>query len=127
MRILTVLYLAAVAVLCFANFGSLSEMPRSFLGIPTDKLVHFAMFLPFPALAFFSFDFKRMGVLKTLIYLALLFGIGCFLAWGTEFIQSKLPYRSMDPDDFSADRIGLACGALIAFFIQLFSRKRTNA
>ncbi|MBP5720537.1 MAG: VanZ family protein [Bacteroidales bacterium] len=122
-RILTVVYLVAVAVLCFANFGSEREMPLSILGIPTDKIAHFLMFLPFPVVAFFSFPLKKAGVLKSILLIVAMFVVGCLLAWGTEYVQSKLPYRTMDPADFKADGLGLICGSVGTFLIRLFSKK----
>ena len=126
-RVLTFLYLGVVALLCFANFSHLPDMQRSFLGIPTDKIVHFLMFLPFPVLAFWSLVKRRRTVVATLLILACLYVVGCLLAWGTEYVQGMLPYREMDMSDFKADRIGLACGSLIAFIIQLFSFKKADA
>ena len=126
-RVITVLYLAAVAFLCFANFSKMPDVPRTFFGIPADKLVHFAMFLPFPVLAFFSLWPKRPGVLNTLLAIVLLFALGCLMAWGTEYYQGMLPYRTMDPADFNADRIGLICGSIITFIVQLFAHKKTDA
>ena len=117
-RILTVLYLIAVAVLCFSNFSHMSEMPRTVFGLPADKVVHFVMFLPFPVLSYFSFDVRKA---------VCMFALGCVLAWGTELIQSRIPYRSMDPADFKADRIGLICGSLVSFFILLLKHKKNNA
>lgn len=122
-RILTLLYLAAVAVLCFANFGSVRDVPLSFFGIPTDKIVHFLMFLPFPLVAFFSFPLKKAGVGRSILIIICLFVFGCLFAWGTEFVQSKLPYRTMDPDDFKADAAGLICGSVVTFLVRLFSKK----
>lgn len=126
-RIFTLLYLAVVALLCFANFSQLPEVQQYFLGIPADKLVHFLMFLPFPILAFWSLAKKRTGVVKTLLVLAGLYALGCLIAWGTEYVQGLLPYREMDMADFKADRIGLACGSIIAFIIQLFTFRRADA
>ena len=118
-RVLTLLYIIAVAVLCFAKFSAMPPSPVSIFGIPADKVVHFLMFLPFPI--------RRGGVVKTILVLVAVFIVGCALAWGTEYIQGKLPYRSMDPADFGADRLGLLCGSIIAFFIKLFSHKKINA
>lgn len=126
-RILTVLYLVAVALICFLNFSGMPDIQKDFLGIPTDKIVHFLMFLPFPFLAYKSLRLTRNGVVKTLLILVALFAVGCFIAWGTEYVQSKLPYRDMDPMDFLADRIGLACGAVATFLIQLFSVPKSDA
>ena len=53
-KIVMLLYVVAVAYLCFANFHKLPEVPKTFLGIPMDKIVHFCMFFPFPILAEWS-------------------------------------------------------------------------
>lgn len=126
-RILTLLYLGAVALICFANFNNLPDVQKTFLGIPTDKIVHFLMFLPFPVLAFWSLRLRRKGVIKTLLILVAIFALGCLIAWGTEYVQGMLPYRDMDMLDFRADRIGLACGSFVTFFIQLFSFRKADA
>ena len=126
-RILTLLYLAAVAVLCFAKFSSLPSVPGNFLGIPTDKIVHFLMFLPFPILALFGFKLKRPAVVKIVLIVVGLFIIGCLLAWGTEYVQGKLPYRNMDPRDFRADSLGLFIGSIMAFLLFVFTVKKANA
>ena len=126
-RILLLLYLGVLALLCFANFSSVPEVQPTFLGIPADKLVHFLMFMPFPSLAFWSLRPRRLSVVKTLLVLVILFAAGCLIAWGTEYVQGLLPYREMDLMDFRADRIGLACGSVIAFLIQLFSSPKADA
>lgn len=126
-RILTLLYIAAVAVLCFAKFSSLPSVPGFFLGIPMDKIVHFLMFLPFPVLALFSFRLRSPKVLTVVLLVVGIFAVGCIMAWCTEIIQGRLPYRTMDPNDFAADRLGLVSGALIAFIISLFTLKKADA
>ena len=40
-RVLTLLYIIAVAVLCFAKFSAMPPSPVSIFGIPADKVVHF--------------------------------------------------------------------------------------
>ncbi len=119
-RILTVLYLVAVGMICFMNVSGLPDIQETFLGIRMDKIVHFLMFLPFPFLTFNSLRPAHRGVAVTLLIIIGLLAVGCLIAWGTEFIQSKLPYREMDTKDFMADFIGLVCGAIATFFIQLF-------
>lgn len=126
-RILTILYLCAIGVLCFANFSNVNEVPRSLFGIPADKIVHFLMFLPFPVLVFFSFRLSGTGVVKSLLLIIAIFAVGCLLAWGTEYVQGMLPYRDMDMEDFKADRIGLASGSMITFFVRLRSRHKADA
>ena len=54
-RILFAVYLAAVAFLCFGQFSSSQDVPMDLWGIPTDKVVHFLMFFPFPLLACLAF------------------------------------------------------------------------
>lgn len=126
-RLLTLLYLAAVAVLCFAKFSSLSSVPGSFLGIPTDKIVHFLMFLPFPVLALLSFELKKPHLLKLVLIVVFLFIMGCLIAWATEYVQGLLPYRDMDPVDFRADRLGLLSGSVISFLLFVFAVRKANA
>ena len=126
-RLLTLLYLAAVAVLCFAKFSSLSSVPGSFLGIPTDKIVHFLMFMPFPVLALLSFELKKPHLFKLVLIVVLLFITGCLLAWATEYVQGLLPYRDMDPKDFRADSLGLFIGSVVSFLIFIFTVKKANA
>ena len=126
-KILTLLYIAAVAVLCFANFSSLPTAPRKILGIDADKVVHFLMFFPFPLLAYLSFPFHKRGLVPTFFIILLIFAIGCGLAGVTEYVQSKLPYRTMDENDFKADLLALLCSSIITFFVWLFLHKRKDA
>ena len=55
-RVAFYLYLIAIAVLCFGKFSDLPSVSNTILGIPTDKVVHFVMFFPFPILAFLAYD-----------------------------------------------------------------------
>ena len=126
-RILTILYLCAIGVLCFANFSGMTDVPETLFGIPADKIVHFLMFLPFPVLVFFSFRLSGTGVVKSLLLIIAIFAVGCLFAWGTEYVQGLLPYRDMDMEDFKADRLGLACGSLITFFVRLLFIHKADA
>lgn len=119
-RILTLIYLIAVGVLCFANFSSIPTAPGSFLGIPADKIIHFLMFAPFPILSWFSLERKGWGVVRSMLVIVLVFAVGCMIAGATEIIQGHLPYRTMDPADFRADMLGLALSSVIAFLIDLY-------
>lgn len=121
-------YLAAVAVLCFGSFSSLPEVSKTFLGIPTDKVVHFCMFFPFPILAFLAYD-KYTGDRRSVIVFGLItFLIGCLLAAGTELGQAFLTdYRTGDSMDFLADFIALFSGSLIATSIDLLKLRHEKA
>lgn len=120
-RILTILYVGLIAWLCFSNMQSLSNVPRSIWGIETDKLVHFAMFLPFPVLAFLCFRTDRMGMGAVVGLIVLIFAAGCLLAWSTEYVQGLLPYRTQDRVDWRADIIALAISSAVMFVISSVS------
>ena len=117
-RILFLLYLCAIAMLCFMHTDKLPDVQKFILGIPTDKVVHFCMFFPFPILAFLSFDRYTETVSRTLLFVGATFLVGILLAVGTEWAQAHLTdYRSGDPLDFLADGLSLLLSsALVAFW-----------
>ena len=119
-RVAFYLYLVAIAVLCFGKFSNMPAVTETILGIPTDKVVHFAMFLPFPILAFLAYD-KFTGTVRSVLLFALVtFLAGCLIAAGTEIGQACLTeYRSGDPGDFVADLLALLTGSVIATWIDL--------
>ena len=119
-RVAFYLYLVAIAVLCFGKFSDMPPVSETFLGIPTDKVVHFFMFFPFPILAFLAYD-KYTGNVKSVLLFALVtFLAGCLVAAGTEIGQALLTeYRTGDPTDFLADITALLSGSVIATWIDL--------
>ena len=124
-RILFFVYVAAVLFLCFGHFDSTPDVPTSFLGIPTDKLVHFGMFFPFPILAFLAFDRYTGTVRSTLLFSGITFLVGILLAFGTEWGQAHLTnYRSGDPMDLTADILALALSCLIVVFWDIRKQKK---
>ena len=122
-RILLVVYLCAVAWLCFGHFSSIPNVKMSYWGIPTDKIVHFLMFFPFPLLAFGGFDKYTTKPWHSFLFVAVLFGIGCLLAGATEIGQGFTQYRSRDPKDFQADGLALAISCLIVLIIDLAKQR----
>ncbi len=126
-RILTLLYIAVVAVICFARFSSLPIFPGKFLGLDADKVVHYLMFLPFPLLAFFSFRYEKRGVVSTILLILCIFVVGALIAGITEYVQGQLPYRTMDINDYKADLLGLFTSCIAVFFVRLFTRPARNA
>lgn len=149
-RVLLVVYLAAVAYVCFAGQGSLPDFGDWKFPIPADKCVHFLLFLPWPILACLSVlpsvvpvgpsaasgsssvmpgsssvmpGSDRASNVRTVVVLLIITIIGCGLAGATEYVQGLLPYRSRDILDFIADCLGLLTGALLFAAFYPFLRK----
>ena len=121
-RIMFLLYIAAVGVLCLIKTDSLPKIPALWLGIPADKIAHFCMFMPFPALAYMS---HMKSLWTTFLTIAVLAAMGAAFAFGTEIMQGQTGYRSYDINDFYADMTGLAAGAVLtAAFVIINSRRR---
>ena len=126
-RILFFLYLVAIAFLCFMHVDKLPEVQKYLFGIPTDKLAHFLMFLPFPILAYLAYDHLTNKVWSAILFALATFVIGCLLAYGTEYVQGRLPYRSMDIKDFKADALALAISSVFVFIVDVTHlKKRKN-
>ena len=126
-RLAMILYIAAVAYLCFANFHKLPDVPKSILGIPMDKIVHFVMFSPFPFLAFLAYDKYTRTPWQALGALVSICAIGCIFAGATEIIQAALPYRSQDIHDFGADCLAIGLSSIIVFVIDVAKMKKQAA
>lgn len=126
-RILFFLYLAAIAFLCFMHVDKLPDVEKFLFGIPADKLAHFLMFLPFPILAYLAYDHLTNRFWSAVLFATATFIIGALLAYGTEYVQGKLPYRSMDINDFKADALALAISSVFVFIIDVTHlQKRKN-
>lgn len=124
-RIAFVIYLVALLILCFGKFDHAPSVSQTLLGIPTDKLVHFCMFFPFPILAFLAFDKYTENVRSTLLFTGITFLAGCLLALGTEWGQAHLTsYRSGDGYDFLADGMALVLSTLLVIFWDIRKQKK---
>lgn len=110
---LFVVYLAAVAFLCFMKPDDMPEIQKDLFGIPMDKVAHFLMFLPYPILGAVSFMHKKTGIWRNLAVLAVIATVGAGLAYGTEVIQAQTGYRAYEITDFVADMTGIATGTLL--------------
>ena len=124
-RVLLILYLAVVAWLCFGHFDNIQKIPRSFWGIPTDKIVHFLMFFPFPILSFLAFDRFTTRWWQSVLFVGAVFLVGCLIAGGTELGQLQTSYRSGDIADFFADGLALGISSLIVLIIDIWKQSRT--
>jgi len=125
LRVLFFLYLAAVLFLCFGKFESTPDVPGTFLGIPTDKLVHFFMFFPFPILAFLAFDKYTDTPKSTFLFSGITWVLGMLLAFGTEWGQAHLTdYRSGDPWDLAADALSITLSTVLVIIWDLSKQKK---
>ena len=123
-RIVFAAYILAVLVLCFGQFSGSENVPKELWGIPTDKIVHFLMFFPFPLLAYLAFDRYRGERWPSVCRSAVALACGCAFAAFTELVQSRLPYRSGDPADFKADFLALAACTVVILIIILLKHKK---
>ena len=111
-RIMFLLYIAAVGVLCLIKTDSLPKIPALWLGIPADKIAHFCMFMPFPALAYMSIMPHMKSLWTTFLTIAVLAAKAAAILAG------------LNPDSY-ADMTGLAAGAVLtAAFVIINSRRR---
>ena len=118
-RILFLLYLGALAWLCFGNFSSLPSVSMKLFGLETDKLVHFTMFFPFPLLLFLSLKVSPKSRWQLFSLVLLAFALGCATGAVTEFVQGMTPTRVPDIRDFYADVAGCITSTVLTFFIFL--------
>lgn len=123
-RILTILYVVAVAWLCFANLSKVPQMPRTLFGLPIDKVVHFLMFFPFPILAFLAYDHLTQTPWQALAALISICAIGGVFAGLTEIIQGQLSYRTKDINDFGADCLAIGLSGLLVFIIDVLKMRK---
>lgn len=120
-----IVYLLAVLYLCFGKFENTPDLPWSFLGIPSDKLVHFCMFFPFPILAFLAFDRFTDTPKSTFLFSGITWVLGLLLAVATEWGQAHLTdYRSGDPWDLLADVLAITLSTILVIFWDLSKQKQ---
>ena len=125
LRILFFVYIAVVLFLCFGQFNSTPDVPRSFLGLPIDKAVHFFMFFPFPILAFLAFDKYTETPKSTFLFSGSTWVLGLLLAFGTEWGQAHLTtYRSGDPLDLLADALSITLSTVLVIIWDLSKQKK---
>lgn len=108
-----VIYLAAVIYLCLMKPDNLPQTELYLFGLPLDKVAHFLMFLPFPALAYMMLWEKGRKTWAELLILLSCLAIGVGLAFLTEHLQAMTQYRSSDIKDIYADMTGLGIGCIV--------------
>lgn len=113
-------YLAIVAWICFSSGRTVPELPATLWGIPTDKCIHFLMFLPFPVLGTVAFEFKsRWRALSVTTFTALV------IAFAFELLQSRITEdRVSDPADLNANILGITAGLFIMIVAGLLRSRK---
>lgn len=119
-------YFISVAYLCFMKTDGLPMMRPYLFGIPTDKLVHFAMFFPYPVFGYAAFQPYGKKRSAHLIVLLAVFAVGAGLAIATEHLQGRLEYRSYDMKDYLADMLGMASATIMIAVYALTRRMETT-
>ena len=122
-RYLLILYIIAVAILCFGRFSGGIDMSSEWFGIPKDKIVHFAMFLPYPVLMYMAFYQTGHKPAYLVLFLCAIIAVGGILAGTTELIQGLLAYRSADINDFRADCLGILTGSILTTAYSAIAKK----
>ena len=121
--LLFVVYLATVAYLCFLKPGSIPALRQFVFGIPTDKVIHFIMFLPYPLLAYISFRPDCKGIGAELFVLAAILVAGAVMAMGVERLQIAAG-RNYDIKDFYANLAGMGTGAAVTSAYLFLQQKK---
>lgn len=116
------IYICSVAYLCFMKPDDIPTIDPYLWGIPVDKIAHFAMFFPYPFLAYAAFQPHCRRRYLHFIVLLIVVIVGAGLAVGTEQIQGMLEYRSYDIADYMADMIGIGSSAFIIALYVLFRK-----
>lgn len=125
--IMLCVYIAAVSFLCFMKPSALPPVELDFFGIPTDKIAHFLMFLPFPVLAYMTFGPSDAGRLRKLVVLLVIIIFGAGMSLATEKIQAMTGYRTEDMKDFLSDMTGIAAGAIVTASYILLKKDRKDS
>ncbi len=118
------IYIVLVAYVCFAQPGNIPELRPYLWGIPTDKLMHFIMFLPYPIVAYGLFRPEEGGYKRSIATLLTIYAAGILLATGTELLQKFSEYRTCEAEDFYADMAGMSSSALVILFYILFKKNK---
>ncbi|REE05978.1 VanZ family protein [Marinoscillum furvescens] len=113
-------YLLATTVLWTALILYLLLMPGEFVRGPRwfrgeDKVAHFALFAMWSCQVYLVLDQRLRKEISTL--LAVLGG-AVFFGIATEMLQTLMPRRAGDVQDFLADMIGAVIGLTVAYFLK---------
>ena len=117
------IYIIAVILLCVIKTDDIPKLPKTFLGIPFDKIAHFIMFLPFIVLGYGAFMPIEKGIWRKVALIGILLVLGGVFAFSTERLQAITDYRSYEILDMTADSIGLVAGTILTLAYILKTNK----
>lgn len=111
--VLFCLYIYIVCKVCFmsqveivSKAGKWLELFKKING--HDKIVHFFLFFPYPALAYLCLRPYNTSFIDKMIFLFVVMLLGASMAFNTECAQGiYFPSRSYDIGDFYADMLGM--------------------
>ena len=122
-RCVLAVYVIVILCLCLGTFHGPSGMWKTFLGIQMDKVVHFLMYLPYPALVFWSFYQGKNE--KRLMLRALLIGVA--YSGSVEIMQALFTdTRSAEWGDLLANTLGMGTGALLVSATLLLIKRKAK-
>lgn len=118
-RILFVIYLCAVAYLCLHTFDNQPKIPFTIWGLPSDKVIHFFMFFPFPFMAYISYDKRIYTNARSWMFAGATLLLGVIVAGITEIAQMFTETRSAEWSDYLADCLALLVMTLIILAVDI--------
>lgn len=119
-------YFAAVMVLCLIRPEYIPDVEIRIWNIPADKILHFLMFLPYPAIAYIAFRPENRRKWLHLLVLLAVFAAGIGLAMTTEKLQGLSEYRAYEVTDFYADILGMECCTIATALYIIFRRDKKD-
>lgn len=117
-------YVISVCLLCLTDLSNGPEIKSEWFGIQADKIAHFLMFFPFPVFMTIIFGNSRWSTGKFLFFITVSVIIGAASGGAIELLQAETGYRSCDINDFRADCLGVASGALLTVAVKYLPGKK---
>ena len=112
--LLLLIYIVAVSFCLCYNFkgNNAFNIPSTIWGIPSDKVIHFFLFLPAPVLAFAAFHNKNIPKSFLIVFVSTLTVAAIF-----EYAQRYTGYRTSDMIDFVANAAGIGAGTILSVIL----------
>ena len=122
-------YIIAVLCLCLLNLSSTTQnLSFTFLGIPSDKIAHYLMYMAYPVVGwlFLSYN-RRLRIRPQYIYTTLAI-TGIVFSALTEALQTLLTtYRTTEALDLLANVLGILTGTLLMWIFRKPATKVCDA